>query len=249
MIDEKRVHEIFMNCLTGENVVLIEGVINDFGLDKNVLEKNREEITEMLRELPDEFKQSNPSGGWSFLEACRDINGNMWTSSHPRMEQLFVMGIGLGLVRLGFPRKLWSMLPGGMPYYTVEIRGIMVKMLVSIPDFVRSLPKNEEGDPEIPSIEWVYRFIVDLLRKEGKLDAEMIYRGYEYMLRVGSANVKFNDMVDLLNPEDTLISIVRELVDMLDNSGIYRAWLSYTDGYFLNINEINPADQTTGFEE
>lgn len=121
MIDEKRVNEIFMDCLTGENVVIIEGVINDFGLDKNVLEKHREEVTEMLRELPDEFKASNPSGGWSFVKACCDRHGNAWTSSHPRMEQLFVMGMGLGLVRLGFPRKLWAVLPGGMPYYIIEM--------------------------------------------------------------------------------------------------------------------------------
>lgn len=121
MIDENRVNEIFMECLTGENVVEIEGVINDFGLDKNVLESHKEEITEMLNELPDEFKRSNPSGGWSFREACRDRNGILWTDSDPIIEQLVVMGIGLGLVRYGFPRIMWYLLPDGLPYLTIDL--------------------------------------------------------------------------------------------------------------------------------
>lgn len=120
MIDENRLNEIFLECLTGENLMFIEGVISDFGLDKSILEKHREEITEMLKELPDNFRET-VGGGWSFLGACEDKNGNMWTSSHKSMEQLFVLGIGVGLVSLALPRKMNVLQPGGMPYYKIRI--------------------------------------------------------------------------------------------------------------------------------
>jgi hypothetical protein len=31
------------------------------------------------------------------------------------------MGVGLGLVKPAMPRNLWPALPGGMPYYIVDV--------------------------------------------------------------------------------------------------------------------------------
>jgi hypothetical protein len=36
------------------------------------------------------------------------------------MQNLFMLGQGLGLVGLSMPRAFWDILPGGMPYYTVD---------------------------------------------------------------------------------------------------------------------------------
>ena len=37
------------------------------------------------------------------------------------MEQLFVLGMGLGLVKYGLPRSMWNVLPGGMPYISIDL--------------------------------------------------------------------------------------------------------------------------------
>ena len=47
---------------------------------------------------------------------CNDKDGNQWTGFHQRMEQLLMLGIGLGLMEIQVPRNLWEAFPGGMPY-------------------------------------------------------------------------------------------------------------------------------------
>jgi hypothetical protein len=42
------------------------------------------------------------------------------------MDKLFSMGIAVGLVKAYFPRRMWSILPGGMPYYVVDLNGFEV---------------------------------------------------------------------------------------------------------------------------
>lgn len=123
MIDPERVNAIFMDCLfkEGEDTskhIKAEGITMNVGFHPERLESHRTEIADMLDELPDEFKESG-GGGMSFLNACNDKHGNQWTSLHQRMEQLFQLGIGVGKVKCLMPREMWSVLPGGMPYYAV----------------------------------------------------------------------------------------------------------------------------------
>lgn len=59
-------------------------------------------------------------GGWTFLNACHDRHGNLWTGFHRRMEELFMLGLAIGKVHCLFPRDLWDALPGGMPFYMVD---------------------------------------------------------------------------------------------------------------------------------
>jgi hypothetical protein len=42
------------------------------------------------------------------------------------MDKLFSMVIAVGLVKACFPRCMWSILPGGMPYYVVDLNGFEV---------------------------------------------------------------------------------------------------------------------------
>lgn len=86
--------------------------------DKIRLEKNKGAIKSMLDELPDDFKESKGGGG-SFLSACMDKDGEQWTGLQAIVEELFLLGIAIGAVRLVLPRKMWGMLPGGMPYYVI----------------------------------------------------------------------------------------------------------------------------------
>ena len=72
------------------------------------------------KNLPHQFRKS-AGGGWSFLNACNQEDGEQWTGLHQRMDQLFAMAIGLGLAKWCLPRAMWDVFPGGMPYVVVEI--------------------------------------------------------------------------------------------------------------------------------
>ena len=100
------------------NAVIVEGIRAKFGFDPKKLEENKENISSMLDELPDEFKK-NSGGGMSFLNACMTKNGNQW-GEHQNVEQLFCLGMAIGRVELLMPREMWQILPGGMPYYCVN---------------------------------------------------------------------------------------------------------------------------------
>jgi len=128
VISAQRVEEIVKDCLyisdeiiDGKPIVepiIGKGILRDFGFYPSRLESHREEVRVMLMELPDQFKKSN-GGGWSFLNACMTKNDEQW-GGHEDMERLFALGIGLGLVKFALPKDMWNVLPGGMPYITIE---------------------------------------------------------------------------------------------------------------------------------
>lgn len=127
-LTSERVTEIFMDCLfrEGEDTsehVPVHGIVTNAGFHPERLESHRREIGQMLCELPLEFQKSG-GGGWSFLNACNDKEGNQWTGLQQTMEQLFLLGIAIGQAKFQLPRDMWSALPGGMPYVVVgELEG------------------------------------------------------------------------------------------------------------------------------
>lgn len=116
------VEAVFMDCLFKEgedtsNPVVGDGVIHKFGFHRDRLAAHEPEIKAMLNELPDEF-QSDKGGGWSFLNACMTRDSEQW-GEHQNIEQLMALGIASGKAKLMMPREMWSILPGGMPYFQV----------------------------------------------------------------------------------------------------------------------------------
>jgi hypothetical protein len=112
-----KVHEIFRDCLFREgedtaNHVRADGIIWTVGFHPDRLKSWEATIISLLDELPDKFKE-----GASFLEACDDKHGEQWTGMHQHMEQLFQLGLAINKVNCLAPREVWSLLPGGMPYY------------------------------------------------------------------------------------------------------------------------------------
>lgn len=131
LIDPQEVEAAFLDCLykkeelkgidgTPKDTVVVEGITGKFGFHPDRLEEKRTKVTEWLKALPHQFRK-NSGGGWSFLNACNQENGVQWTGLHQRMEQLFSLGLGLGLVESQMSREMWKALPGGMPYYVVNI--------------------------------------------------------------------------------------------------------------------------------
>lgn len=99
--------------------VIVPGIMHKWGFVPEKLEEHKQEIIEMLSQLPDEFMQGK-GGGMSFLNACVRKDGEQW-AEHPTMDMLFSLGQGIGVVECCMPRELWSVLPGGMPYYAVKL--------------------------------------------------------------------------------------------------------------------------------
>ena len=123
-LTSSNVEATFMDCLFNdgedtEGYIKVEGMITNVGFHPIRLEGHKQDIIDMLSELPDQFKQSG-GGGWSFLNACNDNQGNQWTDLHRTMEQLFLLGLAIDKVVCQMPRELWSVLPGGVPYYMVK---------------------------------------------------------------------------------------------------------------------------------
>lgn len=121
-ISAKEVRALLLSCLFKEgedttNYVPAEGILSRLGFHPERLEQARPQVVAWLNLLPDNFKEEG-GGGMSFLAACMDKNGVHW-GEHQSMEQLFLLGIGLGLVKCLLPRDMWQVLPGGMPYYVV----------------------------------------------------------------------------------------------------------------------------------
>jgi len=128
-LDPDQVRDTFQDCLyhTKEEAeaglelgkaVTVEGIVWNVVFSKAKLDEHADLIMRMLMELPEAFRQTG-GGGWSFLNACDDRHGNQWTSFHETMGMLFMLGTGIGKVVMPLPRDMWTVLPGGMPYYVI----------------------------------------------------------------------------------------------------------------------------------
>lgn len=128
-LSSDRVRAVMTECLFEDSeivdgkppadAVLVSGIVSSYAFHPGRVEESRAAIAEMLGELPDEFMATG-GGGMSFLNACMDRHGNHW-AEHPTMGALFALGEAAGLAKPIFPREMWSILPGGMPYFVVTV--------------------------------------------------------------------------------------------------------------------------------
>jgi len=124
-LTSENVELVFKECLfkDGENTSdpkISEGIQINVGFHKERLNQHRKDISEMLSMLPATFHKDG-GGGMSFLNACDDSNGNQWTGMQQIMEQLFLLGQAIGKVKSLMPKYMWNALPGGVPYYVVDL--------------------------------------------------------------------------------------------------------------------------------
>lgn len=117
-----RVEEIFMDCLfrygePTETHIVGEGVMTKAGFHPERLAGHKDEIRSMLHQLSDDFLEDK-GGGMSFLNACVTRDGDQW-GEHCNIDQLLALGAATGQAKVLMPREMWSMFPGGMPYFSV----------------------------------------------------------------------------------------------------------------------------------
>lgn len=116
--------EVMLYCLfkdgeSHEEFVKAEGITKAVGFHPGRLEEKKPEIAALLKELPGVFMQTGQGKGMSFLEMCVNKDGHQW-GEHVNMEELVLLGLAAGYVELLLPRNMWSVIPGGMPYYAVR---------------------------------------------------------------------------------------------------------------------------------
>lgn len=125
MLESNTVRELFLDCMFsspedyGPDTVMIpvKGITSGYVFNPEKIEKHNDEILNLLYELPENFREET-GGGWSFLQAAFDKEGNHW-GEHRNMEELFCLGMAIGRVKYLMPRELWPALPGGVPYYVI----------------------------------------------------------------------------------------------------------------------------------
>lgn len=123
LIDAQQVHATVLTCLfrEGEDVdeyVEAQGLMQTLGFHPGRLREVAPQIRAWLDALPPQFQVSG-GGGWSFLNGCTDRDGSLWTGEQTVVDELLMLGIGIGYARILVPREMWSMFPGGVPYFSV----------------------------------------------------------------------------------------------------------------------------------
>lgn len=102
-----------------EDAVTAEGLVMKVAFKRDRLESHRQEIIELLSQLPEAFHEKT-GGGWSFLNACNTVEGVQW-GEHRNVEELLLLGLAIGKVEYLFQRQNWDILPGGAPYFVVKL--------------------------------------------------------------------------------------------------------------------------------
>lgn len=124
MISSTKVTEIFEDSLFKQEEVVngkpivepikADGITCTIGFHPERLNNHKKEIEELLDELPKEFKD-----GWSFLNLCQTNKWNTWTGNHQVCEQLMVLSLAVNKMSYCFPKEMWPILPGGVPYIQI----------------------------------------------------------------------------------------------------------------------------------
>lgn len=119
-LTSENVQRIFKDCLSEDSGIMpVEGVRMNpcFSVKKLVTHKN--EISEMLEQLPDKFHKGK-GDGWTFLNMCMDKSGKQWTDLHTVCDMLVCLGVATGQLSFVLPRDMWDIFPGEMPYIVVS---------------------------------------------------------------------------------------------------------------------------------
>ena len=123
-IDAVRVEAILKDCMykeiTPENkYIMVYSCLTRIGLNPDKIEQHRNEIYEMLKQLPTAFWDSpTGGGGYTFLALPTDKDGNQW-GGQQHADMLMTLGLAAGYIQYLFPIEMLRELPGGVPYIVI----------------------------------------------------------------------------------------------------------------------------------
>lgn len=118
------VEKTFNECLFKEgesasDYIEAHSIMMRVGFHPERIKEKQKDIEGMLCQLHGNFMQSN-GGGWTFLNACLNKDGEQWTGEHLTIDCLLALGIAIKKVEFQLARELWQSLPGGMPFFFVK---------------------------------------------------------------------------------------------------------------------------------
>lgn len=101
--------------------VRTDGIMHGTAFHPGRLASHREEIVELLSELPERFRslKLGGKGGGAFLEMCYRADGQLW-GQHPDMDRLVQLAQGVEAGQYLGPRATWGLGPGGLPFFVVQ---------------------------------------------------------------------------------------------------------------------------------
>lgn len=97
--------------------VRVEGIVGGFGFHPERVKTHAPRLKEIIAELDPNFLV-----GWTFLNLPFDKNGNQW-GEQPTANEFMCLSMANGLARYQFPREMWEVLPGGVPYVQFTATG------------------------------------------------------------------------------------------------------------------------------
>lgn len=123
-LNAENVDKIFMECLhdPGENAdgaPIAEAIKLRVCFNPIRLKANEGSIRELLNFIHPNFHKSK-GGGWTFLNFCLDRDGDTWTGLHQIMDKLLALGLATEMITFTMSREMWSALPEGMPFLTID---------------------------------------------------------------------------------------------------------------------------------
>jgi len=134
--------------LDNPNAVKINGLTADFLFDSKMVRKYTIDIYDLLMQLPDTFKLSESEPKVNIVITCQFFNfikdrtpdpiemfypflpgqsfcyaylsnENVHWGEHPNMQELVVLGMASGLMKMVFPQPIWKYLYGSVPHIIV----------------------------------------------------------------------------------------------------------------------------------
>lgn len=124
------VEQTFKDCLFKEgeetnDFVEAHAVMMHVGFHPKRLEEKQKDIESMLLQLHDNFMQTK-GGGWTFLNGCLTNKGDQWTGEHNTVDLLICLGLAIKKVEFSMDRIFWRSMPGGMPFFVVKDKDIVI---------------------------------------------------------------------------------------------------------------------------
>lgn len=117
------VKKLLEECLrenSDQEKIEVDGIVIKVYFNKAKIMEHKEDIKDMLLQLPDDFMKSK-GGGMSFINMCIDKEGRQWTDFHQTQDMLFCLGKAIGMADFCIADKeIWKVMPGGMPYIFID---------------------------------------------------------------------------------------------------------------------------------
>ena len=124
MIESQQVTKIFLESMIdpsgAESIdhAKVQGLVGIALLSTSILEKYRDTVKNWLSQFESAFYEST-GGGYTFLNLCYTADGEQWIGEQRVMNELVMLGIGLGLCDwLMFEMR--QAFPDNVPYVVIK---------------------------------------------------------------------------------------------------------------------------------